>query len=100
MDITLGQIVYSKAGRDAGKRFVVVGVVDEAHVLISDGNLRRIEKPKRKKTKHLELAEDKVATLSDKLVNKLKVTNSEIRKALTVLDSSQESANIEQNESV
>ena len=100
MNITLGQVVYSKAGRDAGKRFIVVGIVDEAHVLISDGDLRRIEKPKKKKTKHLGLTENAVAALSDKLVNKLKVTNSEIRKALAVLDSSQESANIEPNEHV
>lgn len=98
MDITLGQVVFSKAGRDAGKRFIVIGVIDEAHVLISDGDLRRIEKPKKKKAKHLGLTENVVAALSEKLTNKLKVTNSEIRKALAALDDGQESTNLEPNE--
>lgn len=81
-NVTLGQIVYSKAGRDSSRKFVIVDVVDELYVLISDGDLRRIEKPKRKKIKHLNLTVDVIEGLSDKLINKLKITNSEIRKAL------------------
>lgn len=100
MDITLGRIVYSKAGRDAGKRFVVVGLVDEAHVLISDGDLRRIEKPKKKKLKHLGLTGDSIEALSEKLSNKLEVSNSEIRKALAVFDISRESVNMKPDEDV
>ena len=53
MDLTLGQVVYSKAGRDKGKKFIVVDIVDELYVMISDGDLRRIENAKRKKLKHL-----------------------------------------------
>lgn len=82
MDITLGQVVYSKAGRDSGRKFIVIGLVDEVNVLIADGDLRRIEKPKRKKLRHLELTEEVIEGLCEKLKNKLKITNSEIRKAL------------------
>lgn len=82
MGLSLGQVVYSKAGRDAGKRFIVVGILDDWNVLISDGDLRRIEKPKKKKIKHLEPTEDYYITLGQKLQNKLKVSNSDIRKAL------------------
>jgi len=78
----LGQVVYSKAGRDNGKKFIVVKIVDTANVLISDGDLRRVEKPKKKKLKHLEITEEVIEQLGEKLKNKLKITNAEIRKAL------------------
>ena len=45
----LGCLVLSKAGHDKGSFLVIVGVEDEEHVLLSDGRLRTIEKPKRKK---------------------------------------------------
>ena len=83
MNLTLGQVVFSKAGRDAGKVFMVVGLLDEMNVLISDGDLRRIEKPKKKKVKHLLITGDINITLGQKLENKLKVSNSDMRKALT-----------------
>lgn len=95
MNITLGRIVYSKAGRDTGKKFIVVGLVDESYVLISDGDLRRIEKPKKKKIKHLELTGEIIESLSDKLKNRLKVTNPEIRKNLSSYESGYEDDNKE-----
>ena len=53
MDEYIGQIVVSKAGRDAGRAFVIVGVADDAHVLIADGQLRGLSRPKKKKLKHI-----------------------------------------------
>lgn len=82
MNVTLGQVVYSKAGRDSGEKFIVIGIVDEQHVLVSDGSLRRIEKPKKKKIKHLNLTENIIDSLNKKLINSIKVANSEIKKAL------------------
>lgn len=82
MSLTLGQVVYSKAGRDAGNRFLVVGIPDDLNVFISDGDLRRIEKPKKKKLKHVEPTKEIITVLEQKLNTKQKVSNSEIRKAL------------------
>lgn len=48
-----GRIVRSKAGRDAGRLFLVVGVIDREHLLLADGDLRKLEKPKKKKLRHL-----------------------------------------------
>lgn len=86
MSITLGQIVISRAGRDTGKKFVVVGVIDNLFVEVSDGDLRRIEKPKKKKIKHLKTTDEKVESLEKKLKSNEKVTNAEVRKALAGLD--------------
>ncbi len=87
MNAVLGQIVISRAGRDAGKRFVVVKVIDDSFVEISDGDLRKMEKPKRKKIKHLKCTDEKAEILAEKLKNSGRITNAEIRKALAGPDS-------------
>lgn len=97
MDVTLGQLVYSKAGRDAGKKFIIVEIIDELYVTVSDGSLRRLEKPKKKKIKHLELTGKVVTSLSEKFINKLKVTNSEIRKALAAVENKSEGNDSKEN---
>lgn len=82
MSVTLGQIVISKAGRDAGKKFVVVKVIDDLYVMVSDGSLRRLEKPKRKKIKHLEPTGMIAEVVAEKLRNNARISNSDIRKSL------------------
>ncbi len=86
MSVALGQIVVSRAGRDAGKKFVVVKVIDQLFVEISDGDLRRLEKPKKKKIKHLSMTDEKAGSLEEKLKSNSKITNAEIRKALAGLN--------------
>ncbi|MDP4092457.1 MAG: KOW domain-containing RNA-binding protein [Bacillota bacterium] len=86
MDIVPGQVVYSKAGRDAGKKFIVMDIVDKMFVMISDGDLRKVEKPKKKKIKHLEITEDIAGQISEKLKNKIRIGNIEVRNALKSLE--------------
>jgi len=69
LDVTLGEIVDSTAGRDSGKRFLVIGIVDDKHVLLADGSSRRIEKPKKKKLKHMKSAGIVVQSINEKLKN-------------------------------
>jgi large subunit ribosomal protein L14e len=83
LEATLGEIVFSKAGRDRDKKFVVVGIIDEANVLISDGDYRRIEKAKKKKLKHLELTGVTIESIKEKLESRNRITNAELRKALS-----------------
>jgi large subunit ribosomal protein L14e len=79
-----GGIVRSKAGRDKGRIFIIVGVLNSLYVLISDGKLRKIEKPKKKKIKHIEPLGIIVKSLGTKLTNTERVTNAEIRKTLSM----------------
>lgn len=85
MDIALGQVVFSKAGRDAGRKFVLIGITDSEHVLIADGDLRRVENPKKKKLKHLAFDEAILIQINEKLSNKQKISNAELRKLLIEL---------------
>lgn len=82
LNIARGQVVFSRAGRDAGRMFIITEAIDTNYVLIADGDLRKIEKPKKKKIKHLEAAGVIIEHIADKLVRGLKVSNSEIRRAL------------------
>ena len=77
--LNIADIVISINGRDAGKRFIVIGT-DEEYSLIADGKGRRLEKPKRKKNKHLEFEEKAGCLLADKLQKGEKITNNEIRR--------------------
>lgn len=52
-ELSIGQIVTSKAGRDKDRLFVIIDIIDDKYVLIADGDLRKIEKPKKKKVRHL-----------------------------------------------
>jgi ribosomal protein L14E/L6E/L27E len=49
-DLQLGQIVRSKAGRDRGKWFAVVGLEGDAFVYLADGKTRSTENPNSKRS--------------------------------------------------
>lgn len=48
-----GRVVRSLQGRDEGRYFVVITVVDEQYVMVSDGLIRKLDHLKKKKVKHL-----------------------------------------------
>ncbi|MBR2861840.1 MAG: RNA-binding protein [Clostridia bacterium] len=85
MRFSQGEAVCSTAGRDAKKCFLVVEVVDEQFVLIADGKLHKIEKPKKKKIKHLASLGQISQETAQKLTDQQLVTNGEIRKVLATI---------------
>lgn len=78
----LGQIVYSKAGRDSGKYYCVVEIVSDDRVKIADGDLRRIKHSKTKNIKHLQSDGDVLAKIADKIKNGQQVFDAELFSAL------------------
>lgn len=52
-DLQIGQLVKTKSGRDQGRLFLVLDIIDESFVLLVDGDLRKIQSPKKKKVKHI-----------------------------------------------
>jgi large subunit ribosomal protein L14e len=81
----IGRVVVSTQGHDQGRRFVVVGIVDEHYVLIADGDTRKLDHPKKKQLKHLraepELAPDALTDAH----RRAHTADSAIRKALRAL---------------
>ncbi len=85
-NIVLGQLVVSTAGRDKGRKFIVINIIDQDHVYISDGDLRKVEKPKKKKLKHIKATGIIADTLRGKLKHNEIVENFEIRSFLKSLE--------------
>ena len=81
----VGMVVKSKAGRDAGRYFVVLKGADEGYVLIADGDLRKVAKPKRKKIKHLDIRMVSIPAVKAKLLAGEMPQDFEIREGLDAL---------------
>ena len=80
-EIFAGTIVFSKKGRDKGYPFVVLLSLDDDFVLICDGRRRKVDKPKRKRRKHLSATPHAAPEiLSLYAMNRLK--DSDVRTAL------------------
>jgi len=84
MNIEIGSIVLSKAGRDSGNYFIVVKQEKEFAYIV-DGGLRKVEKPKKKKLKHLSSTKETHEVLKDKFLSGKKVFDSEVKSALRVI---------------
>jgi len=82
MEIEKSHIVRSIAGRDKGRMFIVLDAQDE-FLLLTDGKIRRVETPKRKKRKHTQFISVLTSPLQEKIMQGDKVFNSEIRKTLS-----------------
>lgn len=78
----LGRVVLSKQGHDKGKAFLVVGFEDDKHVLIADGDSRKLCKPKKKQLKHLIPKPYVAADALDSILRQAQTADSDIRKAL------------------
>lgn len=53
-----GMLARSKAGHDAGRVYVITGA-DNAYVYLVDGKIRMLDRPKKKKKKHIQVIFDK-----------------------------------------
>lgn len=80
--IEIGTVVYSIAGRDSGRFYVVTEIVDDTFVKIADGDLRRIDKPKVKRIKHLRPQEESLPKIAEKLREGKKIFDAELKNAL------------------
>ena len=76
-----GRVVLSTQGRDEGRYFVVLEVIDENFVLMADGLTRKVDHPKKKKAKHLRPKPILVEVDGAKLPNK-HLQDSDLRNAL------------------
>lgn len=78
----IGRFAWSRAGRDKDRVMIVTAVVDENHVLVCDGALRHLSRPKKKKLKHLEIterADEEIVSLSR---TRRRLTDADIRAAV------------------
>ena len=78
----IGQLVRSRAGRDKGKLFLILDVLDDEYVLVVDGKIRKIDRPKKKKLKHLVFYNTTIDKFRENIENDRKMNNAFIRKLI------------------
>jgi len=79
----IGRIVYSKAGRDKDKYFMILDVLNEEFVYLVDGDLRRLERPKKKKIKHLIFTDKICDEVKDIILKGKRLNDATVRKAIS-----------------
>ncbi|MDL2300549.1 hypothetical protein LJC01_02775 [Clostridiaceae bacterium OttesenSCG-928-D20] len=85
-EIQLTDIVLSLAGRDKNQLFYVLSI-ENGYAFLTDGKLRKISKPKKKKLKHLQFEAEADPLVAEKLSRGDEVSDKEIRKQLAIYKS-------------
>ena len=80
-EFMIADVVMSLAGRDAGKLFYVIAA-DDTYLTLVNGKDRSLEKPKKKKRKHVKKVLRSETRVAEKLRAGDKVLNSELRRDL------------------
>ena len=83
-DIHISDVVVSTAGRDQGEWFYVIAE-DQTYLFLANGKDRPLDKPKRKKRKHVEKVLRSETRVAEKLRSGNKVLNGELRRDLAFL---------------
>ncbi len=83
-DINISDVVVSTAGRDSGEWFYVIAE-DPIYLFLANGKDRSLDKPKRKKRKHVQKVLRSETRVAVKLRNGDKVLNGELRRDLAFL---------------
>ena len=92
-DIQISDVVISTAGRDQGKLFYVIGT-DPVYLKLANGKDRTLDKPKRKKRKHVQKVLRAETRAALKIQNGDKVLNSELRRDLAYLSREMQSIDL------
>ena len=83
-DINISDVVVSTAGRDQGEWFYVIAE-DQTYLFLANGKDRPLDKPKRKKRKHVQKVLRSETRVAEKLLHGDKVLNGELRRDLAFL---------------
>ena len=83
-DISISDVVVSTAGRDSGEWFYVIAE-DPIYLFLANGKDRSLDKPKRKKRKHVQKVLRSETRVAEKIKEGNKVLNSELRRDLAFL---------------
>ena len=83
-EIRISDVVVSTAGRDRDQLFYVIGT-EGVYAILANGRERTLEKPKRKKLKHVSKVLRAETRVAAKLIAGDKVLNSELRKDLAYI---------------
>ena len=92
-DIHISDVVVSTAGRDQGAWFYVIDE-DPVYLMLANGKDRPLDKPKRKKRKHVQKVLRSETRVAEKIRSGDKVLNGELRRDLAFLARQMQDTNL------
>ena len=92
-DISISDVVISKAGRDKNQWYYVIGTEGE-NLLLANGENRNLDRPKRKKRKHVDKVLRSETRVAAKIKSGDKVLNGELRRDLAFLSQCMQANNL------
>ena len=81
MELKTGMLVESRAGHDKGELSIVTDMDDE-FVYVCDGKIRTVDRPKKKKEKHVAKKSGVPEIIAEKLIDRKPVTNEDIKRVI------------------
>jgi len=85
VNISIGQLVTSNAGRDQANIYLVVGTLQNKYLLLANGRERKFKNPKQKNIRHVKVFKSIAQGVAEKIQSGIKVTDEEIRQAIKFL---------------
>ena len=92
-NITISDVVVSTAGRDQGEWFYVIAE-DPTYLFLANGKDRTLDRPKRKKRKHVQKVLRSETRVAEKIRSGDKVLNGELRRDLAFLARQMQDTNL------
>ena len=77
----IGKFATSKAGHDKTKLYIIIKE-DLEYVYLVDGDLKPLDKPKKKSKKHIQIINRVDETIQNKLETKQIIYNEDIKRAI------------------
>ena len=77
----IGKFATSKAGHDKTKLYIIINE-DLEYVYLVDGDLKPLDKPKKKSKKHIQIINKVDEIIQDKLETKQIIYNEDIKRAI------------------
>ena len=81
----IGQVVFSNAGHDRGKMYVIIDMENDG-VVLADGKTKSIEHPKKKHLRHVDRTNYISPDIDSKLKAGFSLSNEDIYKAIQLFE--------------
>lgn len=76
-----GMFATSKAGHDKGKLYIIIKE-EEEYVYLTDGRLKPVDAPKKKKKKHIQIIKRTDPSIHIIIEEKREISNEEVKRAI------------------
>lgn len=84
-----GKLAISKSGHDKDSIYVIIKE-DADKVLLADGRLKTVEKPKRKNKKHIQIIKKLPKEITEMLPQDREFRNEEVKRAIKLYERAKE----------